>query len=261
MLERFRKAKLAEIEALKKCGVPAPSRKARPDFVLPLRRAGQIAVIAEYKRASPSRGMIRSDLPVEEAARQYMACGAAAMSILTEETWFRGNLDFLEVACQATDGALPLLRKDFIFDPVQIAATAATPASALLLIARMLPGAASLRDLRERAEAYGIAAVVEVFNREDLAVAREAGAKIIQVNARDLDTLKVSRSACLELIAEGRPEAGETWIAASGMSEPEHLAAARSAGFHAALVGSSLMEQESPGEALEKLLKGGSHET
>jgi len=256
MLEKFRSAKMAEIETLKKCGAPEPFAGARPDFAAALRKGGGFAVIAEYKRASPSRGLIRGDLSVEEVARQYCRNGAAAMSILTEKTWFQGDLACLEGAAGATGGKLPLLRKDFIFDPIQIDATAATPASALLLIARMLPNASALEDLRRRSESYGMAAVVEVFDEADLAMAREAGAVMIQVNARDLDTLQVSRKACLDLAAKAKPCGREIWIAASGMSEPEHLAAARKAGFQAALVGSALMDREIPGEALKKLLEG-----
>lgn len=264
LLERFRKAKEAEVEALRALeaqdALPAVYEGQRPDFAMALTRrapGSPLALVAEYKRASPSRGVICESLDVEDVARQYAAAGASAVSVLTEETFFRGRLEYL---ARAADPALyngprtPLLRKDFIFDPLQVRATAATPASALLLIVRLTPDAAILRALREQAEGYGIQAVVEIFDAEDLRLARESGARIIQVNARDLESLAVDRDACLQLIQACPPANGELWIAASGMSSAEHLRAAASAGYHAALVGSALMEGGNPGEALAALL-------
>lgn len=253
MLEKFRAAKLPEIAGLRASGPPAPWPASRRDFAAALRKANGIAVIAEYKRASPSRGIIRQDLSVEQVAGQYAQGGASAMSILTEADFFQGDLAYLSRAYGVC--ALPLLRKDFIFDELQIAATAATPASALLLIVRMLPSAKVLQRLRELAESYGLAAVVEVFDQADLDLAREAGAKLIQVNARDLQTLKVERKACLELIAANPPQRDEIWIAASGMNRLGHLTAAFEAGYGAALVGTALMEQKEPGQALASLLE------
>ena len=269
LLERFRTAKQAEVEALRvletQGALPAAYEGQRPDFAAALTRqqhtgdggGSPLAVVAEYKRASPSRGVICENLDVEDVTRQYAAAGASAVSVLTEETFFRGRLEYL---ARAADPALyngprvPLLRKDFIFDPLQVRATAATPASALLLIVRLTPDAATLRALREQAEAYGIQAVVEIFDAEDLRLARESGARIIQVNARDLESLAIDRDACLRLIQACPPANGELWIAASGMSSAEHLRAAASAGYHAALVGSALMEGGTPGEALAALL-------
>lgn len=256
MLERFRHAKEAEIHMLRANGAPAPWRGERPDFAKALRQS-RIAVIAEYKRASPSRGPIRAALDAATVAVQYAGNGAAAMSVLTEIDYFDGRIQFIEQAFAATGGKLPLLRKDFIFDPLQVEATAATPASALLLIARMLPDAQALAGLRKQAENLGMAAVIEVFDAADVDMARAAGAKIIQVNARDLQSLQVRRGACLELIGNSKPRQGEVWIAASGIAEPAHLRAAAQAGFQAALVGSSLMEKPEPGQALRELLQGG----
>ena len=264
LLERFRTAKQAEVGALRALeaqgALPAVYEGPRPDFAAALTRrapGSPLAVVAEYKRASPSRGVICESLDVEDVARQYAAAGASAVSVLTEEAFFRGRLEYL---ARAADPALyngprvPLLRKDFIFDPLQVRATAATPASALLLIVRLTPDAATLRALREQAEGYGIQAVVEIFDAEDLRLARESGARIIQVNARDLESLAVDRDACLHLIQACPPANGELWIAASGMSSAEHLRAAASAGYHAVLVGSALMEGGAPGEALAALL-------
>ena len=137
-----------------------------------------------------------------------------------------------------------------------MAQTGATPASALLLIVRLTPEVRLLRALREQAEALGLEAVVEVFDAADLALARDAGATLIQVNARDLETLDVDRSACLRLAEAQRPKGrGETWIAASGMSEAAHLRQAADCGYDAALLGTALMQSGRPGEALRRLLR------
>lgn len=271
LLERFVKAKTAEIEALRRFAeqgkIPAPHNGPRPDFAAALRGCSvpaaslgehSPAVVAEYKRASPSRGIICESLGVAEAARQYAASGASCLSILTEETYFRGDLDYLQAAA---DPALykgpqpPLLRKDFIFDPLQVAATAATPASALLLIVRLTPDVRTLRELREQAESFGIQAVVEVFDKEDLRLARESGARIIQVNARDLGTFVTDRKAPLDMIRACPPHKDEVWIAASGIDSGEHLLDAARAGFAAVLVGSALMAGGTPGLALTRLLE------
>lgn len=257
MLAKFRSAKEPEIDALKKASragaLPEPLAIFRPSFAQALDHENRITVIAEYKRASPSLGLIRNDLEIEDVARGYAGAGASALSILTEETFFDGHLDYLHRARSAS--ALPLLRKDFIFDPLQINATAATPASALLLIARMFKNPRELGSLCELASQLGIESIIEIFDENDLAMAREAGAKMIQVNARDLQTLHVDRDACLNLIRSAQPESHELWIAASGIQKPEHLRAAWDAGYKAALIGSSLMAGGSPRMNLQKLLE------
>ena len=267
-LERFVAAKQAEIRELERLageassfapgGALCPWGGERPSFRAALERKGSapLAVIAEFKKASPSRGVICEGLEPEEAARQYAENGASAVSVLTEEAYFQGDIRYLARAARAVP-AVPLLRKDFLFHPAQVEATLATPASALLLIVRLTPDASVLRSLREQAEAGGVEAVVEVFDKADLLLARESGARIIQVNARDLATLKVDREACLRLIRECPPKPGELWIAASGMSCRADLEEASGAGFHAALVGSALMEDGTPGLSLRQLLAGG----
>lgn len=265
MLERFVTAKQAELDSLRKAeaeGTLPPAWKGqRPDFAAAIcQPTGQarLGVIAEYKRASPSRGVIRQDLEVEEVASQYTAAGARAISVLTEEAHFQGRLEYLARAA-ATPGVekMPLLRKDFIFDRLQVLATAATPAAAMLLIVRLTPDVDQLRQLRELGESHGLAAVVEVFDKADLVLARQSGARIIQVNARDLQKLTVDRAACLELARKDPPRAGEIWIAASGMEKPADLAEAADAGYNAALVGTALMAgSDQPGAALARLTGG-----
>ena len=162
LLERFLWAKADEVARLRqqerKGALPVPFSGQRGDFIAALqqREAGvPLTVIAEFKQASPSRGPICHSLTVEEAARQYVAAGAGALSILTERRFFAGELDFLGRAAACCPGT-PLLRKDFIFDPLQVRATAATPAAALLLIVALTPDAALLRRLREQTESLGM---------------------------------------------------------------------------------------------------------
>ncbi len=257
-LEHFVRAKEQEIHRLRQLEnaglAPVPFPGGRPSFAAALTAAGSapVRVIAEYKRASPSCGDIALNITPETAAREYAVNGADCLSVLTEEIFFKGNIRYLS---RMSGPCLPLLRKDFIFDPLQVNATLATPASALLLIVRLTPDAVTLRRLREQAEAGGMDAVVEVFDETDLRLARESGARIIQVNARDLDTLHVDRAACMRLAERFRtagPE--EIWIAASGMDRPAHLKQAADCGYQAVLVGTALMRGGRPGKALAALL-------
>lgn len=265
-MNRFVKAKQAELARLRtKEGAPRPAALKRPSFARALKAAsaGPLPVIAEYKRASPSRGHICDAVSVTDAVSAYAGHGASALSILTEERYFDGSLAYIDLARRTLDdqgyGAVPILRKDFLFDPLQVEATAATRASAFLLIVRMLSDADALRELRLLGEKYGLEAVVEVFDGDDLERARIAGAKIIQVNARDLVTFKVERHLCLELLEKAGKRENEAWIAASGMEEHAHLLEAREAGFDAALVGTALMLHGTPGPDLKRLLKGAGH--
>lgn len=264
MLEAFRRAKMKEIASLlaqaEAGALSAPLAISRPDFKTAIshkRPGSPLPLIAEYKRASPSRGAIREDLAVEDVVLAYARAGAAAISILTEQDYFHGDTAFIQRAYRAlAEKALPILRKDFIFHPLQVEATAATPASALLLIVRLSPDARLLRDLREKAESLGLACVVEIFDEADLKMARDSGASIIQANARDLDSLKVNRQACLELAKNNPPVRGESWIFASGLESAGHLRQAADAGFSAALVGTSLMASGDPGQNVLRLLAG-----
>ena len=252
MLEKFRAAKQREVHALAKLEkqgrLPEPFAGFRPSFAMALLAAKPFAVIAEYKRASPSKGVIRLDLGPEDVAGAYASGGAAALSVLTEEDHFRGEIGFL---ARMTGPGLPLLRKDFLLDPLQVAQTAATPASALLLIARMLDEH-MLAGMQERTILAGMEAVVEVFDQADLDKARASGARIIQVNNRDLDTLAVDLEVSKRLAAERDP--AETWISASGILKPADLARVRDWGYNAALVGTSLMAQGDPGHNLTILV-------
>lgn len=263
MLERFRRAKAAEIEMLNALEaqrrLPDPWGGERPGFAKAL-RGPDLAVIAEYKRASPSRGVIELGLEPEAVARAYAEAGAACLSVLTEEAHFQGSLDYLFRMAEPVSGPgpaprLPLLRKDFLLDPLQITQSAATPASAVLLIVRMLPGGL-LAEMLAACAHYGLEAVVEVFSEDDLDRAQAAGAAIIQVNNRDLDTLATDLSTAEKLATRRASGADDdtVWIAASGLETAEDAARMRSAGYEAVLVGTALMRGGDPKGALQRLL-------
>ena len=255
MLERFRRAKAAEITALQELAargaMPPPLPGPRPPFIETLtRHSPPVAVIAEYKRASPSEGDINLETGPEEAAAAYAAAGAGALSVLTESEYFKGDISYL---ARMTGPGLPLLRKDFLSHPLQVEYSAATPAAAVLLIARMLDDEA-LRELLRRCADFGLCPVTEVFNEQDLRRARAAGASVIQVNNRDLETLRVDTDLSRRLIAGKK--AGEFWITASGIRGHDDLRAAAALGFDAALIGTSLMRGGNPGAALAAMLQG-----
>jgi indole-3-glycerol phosphate synthase len=252
MLDKFREAKELEIESLRKDFIeghlPGVYQGERLSFVDAIKAKGPGAVIAEFKPASPSKGIIRPDANPMDFAAEYAKNGAAVISVLTEHKYFGGHPDFLFLMNQE---GVPILRKDFIFDPLQVAMTASSPAAAVLLIARMCDDITHLQQLIEIARMPGLAPVVEIFDQADLDMARQAGADIIQVNNRDLDTLETSLDQSRNFIKQ--KQEGELWICASGVSERAQVEEMASLGFDAILVGTSLMEAENPGEKLAEL--------
>ncbi len=252
MLDKFREAKELEIESLQKNfmegHLPAVYREERPSFVEAIKAKAPGAVIAEFKPASPSKGILRTEINPMDFADMYANNGAAAISVLTEHKYFGGTPDFLFM--MKKDG-VPLLRKDFIFDPLQVAMTASSPASAVLLIARMCDDVNHLAQLIEIARLPGLAPVVEIFDQADLDMAREAGADIIQVNNRDLNTLETSLDQSRNFIKQKKD--GELWICASGVSEREQVEEMADLGFDAVLIGTCLMEADNPAEKLAEL--------
>lgn len=253
MLEKFRSAKAGEIKALHKAaasgGLPRAWEGKRLSFAQALKDYGPGAVIAEYKRASPSKGEINLSLSPEAIASKYAASGAAAISVLTEKTYFKGDLGFLKAM---TGPGLPLLRKDFLFDPLQVTETAATPASALLLIVRMFENATQLAEMINLSRQAGLETVVEIFAPEELDTARQAGAEIIQVNNRDLETLATDLDNSRRMI---RQKDRELWICASGIEKSAQVREMAELGFDAVLVGTSLMREDDPGTALKSLTR------
>jgi len=211
-----------------------------------LSRKDRINIIAEIKRASPSKGLINGGVDVLETARSYESAGAAAISVLTEEDFFQGSLNDLRDARSAVD--IPLLRKDFTIDEYQIYEAAASGADAVLLIvAALTPN--DIATFRATAESLGLDAIVEVHSLEELETAVACDAKIIGVNNRDLRTFDVSLDVSKEL-AKVKP-AGVLMIAESGISKEEEIAELRELGFDGFLVGETLMRSTDPGSILK----------
>jgi len=222
-----------------------------------LRKQAEVgaAVIAEIKKASPSKGLIRADFDVEWLARRYQAGGAAVLSVLTDEPFFQGSLRNLELASMAVK--LPCLRKDFMVDEYQILEARAHRADAILLIAAALSDD-EMKRLSETARGMDLDVLVEVHTSEELDrvldALGESGADAIGVNNRDLKSFEVSLETSLALVE--RIPASVARVAESGIGTAEDLARLRAAGFDAFLIGESLMRQVDPGTALAGLLAG-----
>jgi len=219
----------------------------RRDFEASL-KSKTVAVIAEIKKASPSKGLLCEDFNPPLIAAQYEAGGAAALSILTDSKFFQGSLRDLEEARAGV--ALPALRKDFTIDEFQIIEAAAHGADAILLIAAIL-SPPQLQHFRELAAHYKMAALVEVHDEEELAKAIDSGAEIIGVNNRNLRTFEVTLETSLHL-AEKIPSS-VLKISESGFESRQQIDRLRQAGFQAFLIGEHLMKTGNPREALRKL--------
>jgi indole-3-glycerol phosphate synthase len=211
--------------------------------------AGGPAVIAELKKASPSRGLIRPDFDVATLAAGYAKGGAAALSVLTEEHFFQGSLRNLELASQFCD--LPCLRKDFMLDEFQLLEARAHCADAILLIAAALTDG-ELRTLTAQAHVLELDVLCEVHTGEELDRVLDLGCDAVGVNNRDLKTFEVRLQVSLDLAS--RLPAGALHVSESGINHAEDLSRLRAAGYHAFLIGESLMRQPDPGSALESLL-------
>ena len=211
-----------------------------------------LPVIAECKRRSPSRGVLRADYRPADIAMAYERAGAAAVSVLTEPAFFDGALSDLEAVRDAV--SIPILRKDFIVAEYQLVEARAAGADAVLLIVAALDDAA-LAHLLRVATSSGLAALVEVHDEAELARALEAGADLVGVNNRNLRTLDVDLAASFSVIG-GVPKGGVA-VAESGIRTGGDLEALRRAGYDAFLVGESLMSEADPGTALEELLRTG----
>ena len=210
----------------------------------------RLKIIAEFKRRSPSAGIIRDDLAVSDIVRCYERGGACAISVLTEEEYFGGSIADLCAARSSTN--LPLLRKDFIIDPIQIFEAAIAGADAVLLIVTALDDhlLTELRALAE--EELGLDALVEVHTSEELRRALNSGARIVGVNNRDLRTFEVSLNTSERLIAEVPPD--RILISESGLQSADSLLRLRKVGFRGFLVGEALMRAPDPKTALRDLI-------
>lgn len=211
-----------------------------------------INIIAEIKRASPSKGTIRDDVSPAWMAQQYEAGGAAAISVLTEEDRFRGSLDDLREVRRAV--RLPLLRKDFIFDEFQLYEAAAAGADALLLIVAALEAEQLAQLVRITEEVLRMDALVEVHTRDELMKAAQSGATLVGVNNRNLRTFEVSLDTSVELARLAPP--GLTLISESGLRSNDDLRRLRALGYKGFLVGETLMRAPEPNKALRNLIEG-----
>ena len=227
-----------------RAAVAPPAR----EFAAALARDG-LNVIAELKKASPSRGVIRADYNPAQLARALEAAGACALSVLTEPEFFQGALEDLQVARSVT--RLPVLRKDFIFDPYQVYEARAAGADAFLLIAAILR-TAELQQLMTLGKQLSMAALVEVHTADELERALEAGAEIIGINNRDLRTFEVSLDTSLRLLA-AIPDACIA-VSESGLRTRDDLRRLRKAGFDGFLIGEHLMQSVEPAAALRQLI-------
>jgi indole-3-glycerol phosphate synthase len=258
VLERILNVKRAELEAEKgqlpmRRAIEMASAAPPPrDFPAAVRRPGSVNVIAEVKRASPSRGNIPANADPDVVARSYEVAGAAAISVLTDAKFFLGAPEHLKIVREAV--AVPLLRKDFIFDEYQIYRSRALGADSLLLIARVLERKA-LRTLIGVTRSLHMEALVEVHNVEDLDKAVECGAAVIGVNNRDLSTMTVSLEPALALADKLPVETAR--ISESGIETAADIARLRAVGYHAVLVGETLMKAPVPEAALRALIGAG----
>jgi indole-3-glycerol phosphate synthase len=215
-------------------------------------RRNAVAVIAEVKRASPSKGAIATDIVAADVAREYIAGGASAISVLTDRTFFQGSIEDLEtVAALGRASSTPVLRKDFVIDVYQIAeAKAAGAAAVLLIVAALEPG--RLAELHDAAREYGLDALVEVHDEAELEIALGIGATIIGVNNRDLRSFDVDLATTERLAAHVADEI--TLVGESGIRTRDDVDRLRKAGVHAVLVGETLMRAPDRAAALRELL-------
>ena len=224
---------------------PALERAARASPAPPAFRAAfapdRVALVAEVKRRSPSAGAIREDLDPADRAERYVRHGAAAVSVLTDGPFFGGSIADLEAVVARV--RVPVLRKDFILEEAQILEARAAGAAAVLLIVRALPPA-RLSALLRFADGVGLAALVEVHSAAELAVALAAGADIVGVNSRDLDTFRIDVAAAWALLAS--VPADRVAIAESGMATIGDVERAAAAGADAVLVGTALSAADDP---------------
>jgi len=252
-------AKRAEVASAKNA-VPAArledlakKQQAPRGFVSALRRkiaAGEAAVIAEIKRASPSKGLLREYFAPAEIARSYAAGGAACLSVLTDREFFQGAPEHLAAARAAC--ALPALRKDFVFDPYQVLEARAMGADCILLIAACL-SASEMKALEDVALELGMAVLVEVHDAAELEAALTLRTPLVGVNNRDLRTFETRIETTLGLLQ--RMPADRIAITESGIAAPADVARLRASGVNAFLVGEAFMRAPDPGQALRALFR------
>jgi len=234
------------LDELRRAADAAPPPR---DFFAALAADGPIKLIAEVKKASPSKGVIRADFDPVAIARDYETGGATCLSVLTDEPYFQGSLDYLR-AIRAAVG-LPLLRKDFLIDPYQLYEARAAGADAVLLIAECLDDC-HLRQLHNLAIDLGLTPLVELYEPENLARVLTAGATLVGINNRDLRTFQVDLGHTLRLARQIPEEC--LLVGESGIHSHEDVERLEAAGVAAILVGEHLMAQADVAEAVRRLM-------
>lgn len=255
ILEQILAARILEVESAKKKFPDDSIRMAlgRAPQVRSLKRAllRRPGIIAEIKMASPSAGLLRAEFDPAAIAEEYRKGGATAISVVTEQNFFHGSLETLASLRWSTD--LPILRKDFVFDPYQVLESRHAGADAVLLVASLLDTAA-LRQLKVCIEELGMDVLVEVHDEHELERALEAGSTLIGINSRDLRSFEVSLDVPLRLAARLPREA--IAVAESGIRTAEDIRLLARAGYRGFLVGESLLRAASPRAALSQLVSG-----
>lgn len=226
------------------CGAVRPFQKG-------LHQTGRVTLIAELKQASPSAGLIRQENDIEGRIKSYQKGGASALSILTEQHYFRGSPEVLDVARRVS--TLPLLRKDFMVDPWQLQETRVFGADAALLIVAIL--GKTVKDFIRYAEDAGIDSLVEVHDERELDQALEAGSKVIGINNRNLHTLQVDMATAERLAPKVPKET--TLVIESGIKTPAEMPRLKSWGANAALIGEALMRSPEPEQLVREFVKAG----
>ena len=250
--KRERLAEAKRVTPLKEMIASAPTVLSANRFIRGVRRDG-INIIAEIKRRSPSKGVIRENFDPVGIALNYTANGAAAISCLTEEDFFDGSLDYLRAIRGVTP--LPLLRKDFIFDEYQLYESLHAGADAILLIAAMFDSGLDgeqFNDLMQTAYALGLDVLVEIHDRDEMEKVLRYDVRLLGINNRDLRTFVTTLETSIKLAAE-LPKT-ITLVSESGIRTHEDIAGLRAAGFHAFLIGEELMRAEDEGAALRALV-------
>lgn len=243
--------KYEEVAALKERGLPVLDRPVEPPrgFLRALVEAPSVAIVAEAKKASPSKGVIQPDFDPVRIACNYRDGGAHCLSVLTDVDFFQGSLSFIPLVREAV--ALPVLRKDFIIDPLQIEEARAVGADAILLIAAILD-VDQLREYRLQAESLGMDVLVEVHDERELDEALQAESRLIGINNRNLNDFTVSLETTFRLLSRIPP--GIPVVSESGIASAADMHRLREAGVKAALIGESLMRAGRQDQLLREFL-------
>ncbi len=252
ILDTIVERKREEVAALKKTGLRPPEGEVDGPrgFMRALVDAPGVAIIAEAKKASPSKGVIQPDFDPVRIAENYARGGAHAMSVLTDVDFFQGSLDYIPLVRAVVD--LPVLRKEFIIDPLQIKEAALYGADAILLIAAILD-TNQLQEFRLQAEESGLDVLVEVHNEEELEKALQAGSRLVGVNNRNLKDFSVDLDTTFRL-QRAMPD-DIPLVSESGISTRDDMVRLREAGITAALIGESLMRSSEQGKTLQDFLQ------